>query len=463
MKSQLCSNNVERALSDYWLKWGIPPRATIFAAYSGGGDSSSLSLALQDFQSVKDFTLCLAYLDHGIRPLLERRAEAEHVRAFASRYAIPLIADAIEPGRVEALARMEKIGIEAAARKLRYAFFASLLANKENAFVFLGHTADDQIETVLMRAFSGSGLRGMRGIAEKRGRFCRPFLGLYHNDLTEYLDERSCPYFADSTNASNEYLRNGVRNILRPEIAGLFPGYERGLLNCARKMALVEADFDRRLSELVPSPADGVPLALYENMSLALRLHLLERMAQELAPGKRVPFGLLSAALRFKETVHASRRVIAQGAGIVICADSRKLWMERRLALKGKKGYFFVVGSSDEISLPPEAGFALRWNAKRGDGLASRGFSFPAALRSIASGDYITIKDGKKSILTIMNEWAVPLSLISSIPVLEDCQGVACVFGKAFGFRDRYAERGITTLDDDTMFLELVRDERIGE
>ncbi|MBL8966808.1 MAG: tRNA lysidine(34) synthetase TilS, partial [Spirochaetaceae bacterium] len=205
---------------------------------SGGADSTALLAALV---ALGPGALRAVHVDHGLRPRRELDAELALVRALCRRLGVPLTVARVRVGAVEALARATGEGVEAAARRYRHAAFRAVLAREGLDRIYLAHTLDDQLETLLMRRLAGAGSAGGRGIPAVSGPILRPFLGLRKEELLAYLAERDIPYATDSTNASPEYLRNRTRLLLVPLLDRDFPGWRGGLLAGSERAAEDEA------------------------------------------------------------------------------------------------------------------------------------------------------------------------------------------------------------------------------
>ena len=140
------------------------PPGRLCLAFSGGSDSLALLSILPKDRSYA------VYIDHGIRGREELEKEIELNRRNAERYSIPLKVLHLQEGEVAHLAREEKIGLEAAARKLRYA----LLMREDADFILTAHHLDDQAETLIMRLLSSSPFYRLEGIKRQNGRIFRP-------------------------------------------------------------------------------------------------------------------------------------------------------------------------------------------------------------------------------------------------------------------------------------------------
>jgi tRNA(Ile)-lysidine synthase len=124
-------------------------------AVSGGADSLALLLALHDLGA----SLAVAHLDHGLREA--SAADAAFVRTTAAQLGLECV---VERRDVTAYRRERKLSLEAAAREVRYTFLRETAAKLGAGAIFLGHTADDQVETLLLRLIRGGGAAGLCGM-----------------------------------------------------------------------------------------------------------------------------------------------------------------------------------------------------------------------------------------------------------------------------------------------------------
>ena len=185
------------------------PPGRLCLAFSGGSDSLALLSILPKDRSYA------VYIDHGIRGREELEKEIELNRRNAERYSIPLKVLHLQEGEVAHLAREEKIGLEAAARKLRYA----LLMREDADFILTAHHLDDQAETLIMRLLSSSPFYRLEGIKRQNGRIFRPFLAVAKETINSYISEEGLEYSHDSTNDDTSYRRNHIRHSILPRLS----------------------------------------------------------------------------------------------------------------------------------------------------------------------------------------------------------------------------------------------------
>jgi tRNA(Ile)-lysidine synthase len=290
---------VARALAA--VPWPRPPRR-IVVAVSGGLDSVALLDLLVRLQHRFGLHLQVAHFDHGLRA--EGPAEADFVRALAQSLGL---ACTCAGGDVAGLARRQRLSVETAARQARYGFLDRVATTVGAAWVALGHHADDQAETVVMRLARGAGATGLAAMAPVReGRYLRPLLALTRRQLADYAAERGLQWCEDASNADLRYTRNRVRHGVMPALRQLNPAVSAAL----GRTAVVLGDEDQLLNDwarqalqraLRPGPVPAAPgRHLVLDAPLVVSYHLaLQRRALRagleglgLAPGAAT-FGLV--------------------------------------------------------------------------------------------------------------------------------------------------------------------------
>jgi len=221
---------VERLLRTIRKQESIRAGDRVAAAVSGGADSVALLCVLLELRTELGIVLSVAHVNHKLRGE-ESQGDERFVAELARQYGLELHAcEAPAGGR-----RDSEIGagIEAAARELRYGFFRELAREGHVDKIATAHTIDDQAETVLLRIFRGTGIRGLSGIHprivfEEHGRefgeLVRPLLGFRRSALQEFLREQGQRWREDSSNRDIAFLRNRVRHRLLPMIGEEFGG-----------------------------------------------------------------------------------------------------------------------------------------------------------------------------------------------------------------------------------------------
>jgi tRNA(Ile)-lysidine synthase len=198
---------------------------SVVVAVSGGVDSVVLLHVLREWAEEEEWKLCVAHFDHGLRGA-EAVADAGWVRTLAEGYGIDFVLGRDAVGRV---AREEGMSVEMAGRRLRHAFLARTARSCGATRIVLGHHAEDQAETVLMRLLRGSGGEGLGGMgwvglspADARVRLVRPLLGTSREAILAYAAAAGLTWREDRSNGDLRILRNRVRQELLPMLRARF-------------------------------------------------------------------------------------------------------------------------------------------------------------------------------------------------------------------------------------------------
>lgn len=163
------------------------------------------------------------------------------MRALAAGYDVPLLTTSFDTA---AYATEHKISIQEAARELRYHWFASLGYDR----LLTAHHLDDNIETMLMHFFRGTGIQGLRGMLPKQGRIVRPLLFARKQELAYYAQENTLNWVEDSSNAQDKYTRNYFRNQVMPLVQTIYPEAENNLAANIRRFADMEILYDQAMA-----------------------------------------------------------------------------------------------------------------------------------------------------------------------------------------------------------------------
>jgi tRNA(Ile)-lysidine synthase len=238
---------LENTVADAVLN--CPVGTTYLAAVSGGADSVAMLAALVAVREKNAvFDLRCIHVEHGIRPEAESRGDAEFVTRLCMELHIQCKIVSIKPGRIAAVAKERGIGIEAAARLFRHrAWFREAkrlenLPKKPQVRILVAHTADDALETTLMRIFRGAGPSGLAPMPVSRGRIIRPLITLSRSDISAYLTEKKILWREDASNSDIRFLRNHIRHRLIPRLDESFPNW-RTTVRAFSKTQSLAADF----------------------------------------------------------------------------------------------------------------------------------------------------------------------------------------------------------------------------
>jgi tRNA(Ile)-lysidine synthase len=275
-----------------------------------------LTLILREIAEHADFSVAaLAHFNHGLRPTAGR--DEQFCRDLAARLGLPIEIDGVD---VQAYAVSQRLSVEDAARRARYAFLHRAAADAGADRIAVGHTRDDQAETFLLKLIRGAGLAGLAGIYPQRGIVIRPLLDVSRTDLRDYLQDGAEGWVEDESNASLDNPRNRVRHRVLPELDAAYGGPTRP--GIARAASLVREDgqwldelADRRFEVVAITKPNALELdaAALNAEPPPIRRRILLKAMRTLAGPREV--GL--------EHVEAALEVLAGGAAAVDLPGSR--------------------------------------------------------------------------------------------------------------------------------------------
>jgi tRNA(Ile)-lysidine synthase len=233
----------------------VPPDGCYLIGVSGGRDSVALLNLLVE-RGYKKLIVC--HLNHQLRGR-SSDADARFVEKLAAQYDIDL---EMRSTNVRALAAKQKISIETAAREARYKFFAQVAKQRRTQTIFLGHHADDLVETFLINLFRGSGATGLGAIREVSKRrvedvdltIVRPFLGVWRSEIDNYVRKHRLKFREDASNKHLAPLRNRIRRRIIPYLEKTL---DRNIRQSIRRAAVIAAEEESWIEDQLPDTTDS--------------------------------------------------------------------------------------------------------------------------------------------------------------------------------------------------------------
>ena len=220
-------------------------QGSFLVAASGGVDSSVLC----ELCKQAGFRFSIAHCNFQLRGGESERDE-KFVRNLGEKYEVEVFVKKFD---TEVYANDKNKSIQEAARELRYDWFVQMKKEKAFSFTLLAHHADDNIETLLMNFFRGTGLQGMTAMPEENldEKFIlRPLLEARRNEIVEFADQHQLKWVEDSSNLSSKYTRNFFRNELLPAIKKVYPKVEENLLGNVDRFKKTNALYQTAVGEL---------------------------------------------------------------------------------------------------------------------------------------------------------------------------------------------------------------------
>jgi tRNA(Ile)-lysidine synthase len=436
----------------------VPYGAGVLLAVSGGPDSTALAHLVTEARP--DLVSSVGHVRHGLRADREdARVAASHATALGLRY-----------HEREVRVRPEGGGIEAAAREARYTALGKIARAERLAWVLMGHTADDQAETVLLNIARGTGIRGLAGMSPVRTlggdlRVVRPLLRLRRADVRAFVEGEGIDAVSDPTNRDPHQRRRRARDELLPALARLSggPGDPVAVLTRLADLAADDADALDEIASTQASvlvarwgPARALPAGPLEGLPMAVRSRVVRLMLSSVRGGAD---GLTADAVASVLGLQSGRAVdiaggcwVTAGGGWVAASPSGLPAIEDRevpvpsivpleslgMAVHADRpwgGGSEHVGQTlldlDAVGAPrlAEAQHLVPADAltpPRGGGTARAWTVVPAGadeglrIRSRRPGDRIRLRRGQRKLQDVLVDARVPRAVRDLLPVLVD-------------------------------------------
>ncbi|PZC50007.1 MAG: tRNA(Ile)-lysidine synthase [Chloroflexi bacterium] len=266
----------------------------VLAGVSGGADSLALLLSLHSLAAKYHFCLYAGHLNHSLRGE-ESDADSDFVTKVCKDLNVRLFKKKVD---VVAFQKQHSLSLEEAARLARLKFLSSVSKDVGGSAMALGHTSDDQAETVLLNMIRGTGVRGLRAMTAisnwsisqtEHLRIIRPLLKVSHKETEAYCTELGITPRLDSSNFDEAFTRNRIRHKLIPKLATFNPSIKRTLSRLALAATNDIAYIDQQVSVIWPLIAtfelNGVKIKRldFNNQHPSIQSHLLHRAYMLLA------------------------------------------------------------------------------------------------------------------------------------------------------------------------------------
>ena len=307
----------------------------VIVAVSGGPDSVFLLHVLNELKKGLDLTLIVVHLDHCIRGMDSKR-DCKFVENLARGLHLPFESKSVD---VPAVKKAERVSTQQAARDVRYEFFSDMLKKYKAQKVALGHNADDQAETVLMRLIRGAGVKGLCGIPPIRdGVFIRPLIEIERSMIEGFLSKNRIEFVIDSSNKEDIYLRNKIRNILMPILIKEYnPGIVQNLIHTSEILRredkfLDKLAFDSFSKTRVHNDNESLTLDVLHlrHMDESMQIRVLRKAIESFSCGlKRIGYKHIESIMQMLSRTDGNKSLNLPG-GIYVERRYNEMMIRRR-------------------------------------------------------------------------------------------------------------------------------------
>lgn len=323
---------------------GLVGNAPLVVGVSGGADS----LALLDVLHRLKMNLIVAHLNHHLRP--EADADANWVEECGRRMGLPCV---IGDSQVAEIARDEHLSVEETGRNERYRFLFSVAKDYRAEAVAVAHTADDQVETVLMHLLRGSGMAGLRGMPYRTflpqwSADCplvRPFLAVWRRETEAYCAEFGLSPRIDASNQDTTLYRNRLRHELIPYLESYNAGFKQHVWQTARLLQddyqVVEAQIEYAWGRCLAGKSGNALLLrrdAFASLGPGPQREVLRRAIRQLRPGLR----------------DVGYEIVERGRMCVLAAGGagERVDLAGGLLLESSQEEFLIFSSRDQLDAP---------------------------------------------------------------------------------------------------------------
>lgn len=403
----------------------LEPGDRVVCAVSGGADSMALLWALHTLQQPLRIRVEAAHYHHGLRGA-DADADEAFVRNFCASHQIPFHAG---HGDCAAAARAARQGLEQAARAMRYEFLLHCAGPDKLA---TAHTADDNLETLLIRLTRGTSLRGLGGIPVRRDQIIRPLLFAGRSDVEEFIQAEGIAFCKDGSNDTDFCLRNRLRHHVTPLLQQENPGVAAATLQLSAVLRQEDAYLSRLAAEALAATAesDGYRCERLLQMDPVLRRRALFAILQQTGvqtPGQ----SHLEQAEALLTSAHPSARMdFPDGAVLrrvydllIPGAPQRTEFAPISLQIPGETA---IPALDMHITCERIENFQNSENSPT-TFLLNYAMIQSLTVRPRQPGDRIRLRGGSRSVKRLLIDRRVPAEQRDRVAVLADDNGVVAV------------------------------------
>lgn len=402
----------------------------VVVGVSGGSDSVGLLIILSELEEYSP-ELIVAHVNHGLRTE-EAARDAEFVGDLARKYGLKFEHKEVD---TYTYSRVNKLSVEEAARELRYNFFYEVLKKYCATKIATAHTVEDQAETVLIRIIRGSGTTGISAIPPVSNSIIRPLINTRRGEIRDYLSARQIGWQEDSTNLSEMFLRNRIRQGLIPVLKKYNPNIISALSNLSF-ISKVESDYiGLKTAELSWKITKKLTFGIVSTVSdylgqhQALRLALLRHCTEAVKGDLRgLTFNHIISADKMLLTEKPSGKitlpddlVVARGYDYFCIANETELVKDYSFRIDGPGRWILFPGLEIEVDILDNPGTNQLSDDQSTGHFSADKVKFPIEICSYSDGDRfipLGMSDYKK-LKNLFIDCKIPRFFRKRIPVFR--------------------------------------------
>ena len=392
------------------------PGDTVYCALSGGTDSVALTHLLCALAEELQIAVRVCHFNHRLRGAASDADEA-FCREFAARLGLSIEVGGAD---VAAYAKAHGQSLEEAARSCRYAFFETL-----DGKIATAHTADDQLETVLMNLLRGTGLKGLGGIPPKREKHIRPLLDVTRAETEAYLLAHGLEHREDASNAEDDCVRNRLRHHVTPLLRAENPNWQACL---SRMTALLREDeaLLQGLSDalLIRAEDGGWEVKPLREAEKPLRERALRTLLRRCAIPKLTAAHILSAEALLDGSAGTAEAHLP--GGWIVKRRYERLYLERETPASFSPVTLTAPG---KVCLPELSMYLAIDEAADGIPVGASHLDGGITVRPPEPGDRLRLPGGTKALRRILTDRKIPADRRTLVPVIACGETVLAVYG----------------------------------
>lgn len=422
----------------------------VVVGVSGGPDSLTLLHILLSLQERYSLSLYIVHFNHKLRGE-EAEKDADFVRKLAKELSLPFL---MEEGNLKGLVKEKKLTLEEAAREARYLFYCKAAEKFGAHKIALGHNADDQVETILMRFLRGSGLEGLTAIPPVREKIIRPLIECSREEIEKYCLEKKIEYRIDSTNKEPIYFRNKIRLELLPL---LINQYNKNIKNNLQNLQVIIGEISlylqqkteeifREMVEIEEGKKATIDLKRMNTLPSVLKRRIIRQMVEKVKGNlNSIHFIHIDSILRLTEDQSGEKEIYLPDAlrvkrvyqQLIVYKDSFSNFYSPDILSSFWEYHLAIPGCTEIKSLKMKveieeldskvAKISLSHLQKKSpfeftEVIDKEKVKLPLRLRNRRKGDYFyPLKlGGKKKVKELFIDYKIPKSNRDLIPILVD-------------------------------------------